>query len=165
VTAAIARSIRPHRDPGRRPVELELRHGWARPSPTISPTPIICIWAEPRARPPFSAISTSPTSTTCRCSPGRDGELTDEWNEPSVGCRRHTHRLGVWTYKNLDTPSTGLDPAPEGWSEIVASPTQGRQPSAAVIDRAFAQYLDGIRFKNGEVAGVTWRRSGLKSAP
>jgi len=36
---------------------------------------------------------------------------------------------------------------------------KGDKPSAAVIDRAIAQYLDGIRFKNGESAGVTWRRS------
>jgi endoglucanase len=99
---------------------------------------------------------------------GETGELTDEWNE-RFRRLQETHGIGwaFWTYKNLDTPSTVVSiPRPEGWSEIVAfADGKGDKPSAALIDRAIAQYLDGIRFKNGEIRWSYLASLGLKSAP
>lgn len=100
---------------------------------------------------------------------GETGELTDEWN---TRFRRlhETHGIGwaFWTYKNLDTPSTVISiPRPDGWTEIVAF-ADGKQkdkPDEAVIDRAIAQYLDGIRFRNGVVRWSYLESLGLKSAP
>jgi hypothetical protein len=100
---------------------------------------------------------------------GETGELTDEWNE---GFRKLNEAHGIgwafWTYKNLDTPSTVVSiPRPDGWSEIVAFADGTRQdkPAAAVIDRAIAQYLDGIKFKNGVIRWSYLASLGLKSAP
>jgi endoglucanase len=100
---------------------------------------------------------------------GETGELTDEWNE-RFRKLNETHGIGwaFWTYKNLDTPSTVVSiPRPEGWSEIVAFADGKRRdrPPPALIDRAIAQYLDGIRFRNGEVRWSYLASLGLKSAP
>jgi endoglucanase len=100
---------------------------------------------------------------------GETGELTDEWNERFR--RLHeAHGIGwsFWTYKNLDTPSTVISiPLPEGWKEIVAFADGERKdkPAEALIDRAIAQYLDGIRFRNGVVQWSYLESLGLKSAP
>jgi hypothetical protein len=57
-------------------------------------------------------------------------------------------------------------PHPEGWNDIVAfADGKGEKPSAAVIDRAIAQYLDGIRFRNGVVRWTYLASLGLKSPP
>jgi endoglucanase len=100
---------------------------------------------------------------------GETGELTDEWNERF---RKLNEKNGIgwafWTYKNLDTPSTVVSiPRPDGWSEIVAfaDGTRKDKPAAAVIDRAIAQYLDGIKFKNGEIRWSYLASLGLKAAP
>ncbi|MGH8429579.1 MAG: glycoside hydrolase family 5 protein, partial [Solimonas sp.] len=96
---------------------------------------------------------------------GETGELTDEWNERFRKLNEE-HGIGwaFWTYKNLDTPSTVVSiPRPDGWSEIVAfADGKGGKPSATVIDRAIAQYLDGIRFKNGVVRWSYLASLGLK---
>jgi endoglucanase len=100
---------------------------------------------------------------------GETGELTDEWNARFRKLQEE-HGIGwaFWTYKNLDTPSTVISiPRPEGWSEIVAfaDGTRKDKPDAAVIDRAIAQYLDGIRFRNGVVRWSYLESLGLKGAP
>ena len=99
---------------------------------------------------------------------GETGELTDDWNE-RFRKLQEAHGIGwaFWTYKNLDTPSTVVSiPLPDGWSEIVAfaDGTRKDKPAAAVIDRAIAQYLDGIRFRNGVVRWSYLASLGLKSA-
>ncbi len=100
---------------------------------------------------------------------GETGELTDEWNERFR--RLHeTHGIGwsFWTFKNLDTPSTIVSiPRPQGWAEIVAYADGKRtdKPSAEVINRAVAEYLDGIRFRNGTIRWSYLASLGLKSAP
>jgi aryl-phospho-beta-D-glucosidase BglC (GH1 family) len=99
---------------------------------------------------------------------GETGELTDEWN---ARFRKLHETFGIgwsfWTYKNLDTPSTVVSiPRPDGWNEIVAfADGKGDKPAEAVIDRAIAQYLDGIRFRNGVVRWSYLESLGLKSAP
>jgi hypothetical protein len=100
---------------------------------------------------------------------GETGELTDEWN---ARFRRLHEAHGVgwafWTYKNLDTPSTVVStPRPDGWNEIVAFADGKRtdKPPEALIDRAVAQYLDGIKFRNGVVRWGYLASLGLKSAP
>lgn len=100
---------------------------------------------------------------------GETGELTDEWN---AGFRKlhETHGIGwsFWTYKNLDTPSTVVSiPRPAGWNEIVAFADGQRpdKPDAALIDRAIAGYLDGIRFRNGVVRWSYLESLGLKGMP
>ena len=100
---------------------------------------------------------------------GETGELTDEWNERFR--RLHeTHGIGwsFWTYKNLDTPSTVVSiPRPAGWAEIVAY-ADGRRmdrPPDEVVNRAVAEYLNGIRFQNGVVRWGYLASLGLKSAP
>ena len=100
---------------------------------------------------------------------GETGELTDEWNE-RFRKLQEAHNIGwaFWTYKNLDTPSTVVSiPLPDGWSEIVAFADGRRKdkPAAAVIDRAIAQYLDGIRFRNGVIRWSYLASLGLKGAP
>jgi len=100
---------------------------------------------------------------------GETGELTDEWNERFRKLNEE-HGIGwaFWTYKNLDTPSTVVSIAkPEGWDQIVAF-ADGRtseKPSDAVIDRAIAQYLEAMRFKNGEIRWSYLASLGLKGAP
>ncbi|TAJ87906.1 MAG: glycoside hydrolase family 5 protein [Reyranella sp.] len=100
---------------------------------------------------------------------GETGELTDEWNEQFR--RLHeAHGIGwsFWTYKNLDTPSTVVSiPRPEGWKEIVAyaDGVTKEKPSAELIDRAVAQYLEGIRFRNGTVRWSYLASLGLKGEP
>jgi endoglucanase len=96
---------------------------------------------------------------------GETGELTDEWN---ARFRRLHEEHGIgwsfWTYKNLDTPSTVVSiPRPEEWSRIVAfADGKGPKPPPEVIDRAVAQYLDGIRFANGTVRWSYLESLGLK---
>jgi endoglucanase len=100
---------------------------------------------------------------------GETGELTDAWNE---GFRKlhEAHGIGwaFWTYKNLDTPSTVVSIArPEGWSEIAAY-ADGRRadrPSDALIAKAIAQYLDGMRLANATVRWSYLASLGLKGAP
>ena len=100
---------------------------------------------------------------------GETGELTDEWNERFR--RLHeTHGIGwsFWTYKNLDTHSTVVSiPRPEGWAEIVAY-ADGRRadrPPSGLTDRAIAEYLEGIRFRNGVVRWSYLASLGLKGGP
>jgi hypothetical protein len=100
---------------------------------------------------------------------GETGELTDEWNA-RFRKLNETHGIGwsFWTYKNLDTPSTVISiPRPDGWNEIVAFADGKRaaKPDATLIDRAIAEYLDGIRFRNGVVRWSYLESLGLKSAP
>ena len=133
----------------------ELRHDAARPSPTISPTPIIISGAS-TTRDAIQRYLNFANRYNVPLIVGETGELTDEWN---ANFRKLNETNGIgwafWTYKNLDTPSTVVSiPRPDGWSEIVAfaDGTRKDKPADAVIDRAFAQYLDGIKFKNGEIA-------------
>ncbi|GEP58365.1 hypothetical protein RSO01_55310 [Reyranella soli] len=100
---------------------------------------------------------------------GETGELTDEWNA-RFRKLHETHGIGwsFWTYKNLDTPSTVVSiPRPDGWNEIVAFADGKRttKPDATLIDRAIAEYLDGIRFRNGMVRWSYLESLGLKGAP
>jgi endoglucanase len=56
---------------------------------------------------------------------------------------------------------------PDGWDEIVAF-ADGRKrdkPSDALIARAMAQYLDGMRLANAEVRWSYLASLGLRSAP
>ncbi len=100
---------------------------------------------------------------------GETGELTDDWN---AGFRKLHERHGIgwsfWTYKNLDTPSTVVSiPRPDGWTEIVAF-ADGRtktKPADALIDKAMAQYLDGVRLSNATVRWSYLASLGLRSAP
>ena len=100
---------------------------------------------------------------------GEAGEFTDEWNDEFR--RLHeSHGIGwaFWSYKNLDTTSTVVSiPLPDGWSEIVAfvDGIRPERPSQAVIDRAIAGYLDGIRFRNGVIRWSYLKSLGLKDAP
>lgn len=100
---------------------------------------------------------------------GETGELTDEWN---AGFRKLHEAHGVgwsfWTYKNLDTPSTIVSiPRPEGWNDIVAFADRRTtvKPPQALIDRAMAQYLDGILLRNATVRWSYLASLGLKGAP
>jgi endoglucanase len=100
---------------------------------------------------------------------GETGELSDEWNE-RFRRLQEAHGIGwaFWTYKNLDTPSTVVSiPLPAGWAEIAAfaDGTRRDRPAAAVIDRAIAQYLDGIKFRNGVIRWSYLASLGLKAAP
>jgi hypothetical protein len=100
---------------------------------------------------------------------GETGELTDRWNE---GFRKlhEAHDIGwaFWTYKNLDSPSTVVSiPRPEGWNEIVAFADGKRRdrPSAPVIDRAIAQYFDGMSLAKATIRWSYLASLGLKSGP
>jgi endoglucanase len=100
---------------------------------------------------------------------GETGELTDEWNE-RFRTLHELHGIGwsFWTYKNLDTPSTVVSiPRPSGWDQIVAF-ADGRRtdrPPPDLIDRAVAQYLDGIKFRNGTIRWSYLASLGLKRDP
>ena len=100
---------------------------------------------------------------------GETGELTDDWN---AGFRalHEAHGIGwsFWTYKNLDSPSTVVSvPRPEGWNEIVAyaDGTRADRPPDSLIERATAQYLEGIVFRNAAVRWSYLASLGLKVAP
>jgi hypothetical protein len=99
---------------------------------------------------------------------GETGELTDDWN---AGFRKlhEAHDIGwsFWTYKNLDSPSTVVSiPRPVGWDEIVAfADGRGPRPSDALIEKAMAQYLDGMVAKNANVRWSYLASLGLKGAP
>ncbi len=100
---------------------------------------------------------------------GETGELTDEWNA-RFRTLHEAHGIGwaFWTYKNLDTPSTIVSiPRPDGWNEIVAfaDGKRANKPDVALVDRAIAEYLDGIRFRNGVVRWSYLESLGLKGAP
>jgi len=100
---------------------------------------------------------------------GETGELTDEWNA-RFRKLNETHGIGwsFWTYKNLDTPSTVVSiPRPDGWKEIAAfaDGTRTDKPDQALIDRAIADYLDGIRFRNGVVRSSYLESLGLRGSP
>jgi hypothetical protein len=100
---------------------------------------------------------------------GETGELTDEWNA-EFRKLHEAHGIGwsFWTYKNLDTSSTVVSiKRPEHWDEIAAY-ADGRadvKPPDAVIERAMAQYLDGVRLPNATVRWSYLASLGLKSAP
>src|SRR6185437_14295922 len=100
---------------------------------------------------------------------GETGELTDEWNA-AFRKLHEAHGIGwsFWTYKNLDTSSTVVSiPRPEHWDEIAAF-ADGRteqRPPADVIDRAIAEYLEGIHLTNATVRWSYLASLGLKSAP
>ena len=100
---------------------------------------------------------------------GETGELTDAWNE---GFRKLHEEHGIgwafWTYKNLDTPSTVVSiRRPDGWNEIVAFADGLRRdrPSLQLIDRAIAQYLDGLPFAKGDIRWSYLESLGLKGSP
>lgn len=100
---------------------------------------------------------------------GETGELTDQWNA-EFRKLHEAHGIGwsFWTYKNLDTPSTVVSiPRPQGWNEIVAfaDGKQATKPPAETIDRAIAQYLEGIKFRNGVVRWSYLESLRLKAAP
>ncbi|MFO1080302.1 MAG: glycoside hydrolase family 5 protein [Reyranellaceae bacterium] len=89
---------------------------------------------------------------------GETGEFTDDWHE-AFRKLHELHGIGwaFWAYKNLDTPSTVVSiPRPEGWHEIVAFADGQRpdRPPAALVERAIAQYLDGLQLARGD---VRWR--------
>jgi endoglucanase len=98
---------------------------------------------------------------------GETGELTDEWNA-RFRKLHDTHGIGwsFWTYKNLDTPSTIVSiPRPEGWNDIVAFADRRTtvKPPDALIDRAMAQYLDGMLLRNATVRWSYLESLGLKT--
>jgi endoglucanase len=100
---------------------------------------------------------------------GETGELTDEWNE-RFRTLHELHGIGwsFWTYKNLDTSSTVVSISrPDGWDQIVAYADGKRvdKPPQALIDRAVAQYLDGIKFRNGTVRWSYLASLGLRGHP
>ena len=100
---------------------------------------------------------------------GETGELTDEWNE-RFRTLHELHGIGwsFWTYKNLDTSSTVVSISrPDGWDQIVAYADGRRQdkPAPELIDRAVAQYLDGIKFRNGTIRWSYLASLGLKDRP
>ncbi|MBN9090149.1 MAG: glycoside hydrolase family 5 protein [Reyranella sp.] len=100
---------------------------------------------------------------------GETGELTDDWNA-EFRTLHETHGIGwsFWTYKNLDTPSTVVSiKRPDGWNEIVAfadGRTQAKPPDA-LIEKAMAQYLDGLPFARTTVRWSYLASLGLKAAP
>jgi aryl-phospho-beta-D-glucosidase BglC (GH1 family) len=100
---------------------------------------------------------------------GETGELTDEWNA-EFRKLHEAHGIGwsFWTYKNLDTSSTVVSiKRPEHWDDIAAY-ADGRtdvKPPDAVIERAMAQYLEGVRLPNADVRWSYLASLGLKSAP
>lgn len=99
---------------------------------------------------------------------GETGELTDQWNE---GFRKlhEAHGIGwcFWTYKNLDTVSTVVSiPRPDGWDDIAAfADGRGRKPPAEVVDRATAQYLEGLALSKGTVRWSYLASLGLQGGP
>jgi endoglucanase len=100
---------------------------------------------------------------------GETGEFIDEWNE-AFRKLHEAHDIGwsFWTYKNLDTTSTVVSVRrPQGWGEIVAyaDGIAAEKPPAAVIDRAIAEYLQGIRFANATIRWSYLASLGLKAAP
>jgi hypothetical protein len=100
---------------------------------------------------------------------GETGELTDDWNA-RFRALHEAHGIGwsFWTYKNLDTPSTVVSiERPDGWTEIVAyaDGVTKTKPPDALIDKAMAQYLDGMRLTNATVRWSYLASLGLKSAP
>jgi len=100
---------------------------------------------------------------------GETGELTDEWNA-RFRTLHELHGIGwsFWTYKNLDTPSTVVSiPRPAGWDQIVAYADGKRadKPAAELVDRAVAEYLDGIKFSNGTIRWSYLASLGLKASP
>lgn len=100
---------------------------------------------------------------------GETGELSDEWNAEFRKLHEE-HGIGwsFWTYKNLDTPSTVVSiKKPDDWDDIAAY-ADGRtdaKPPDAVIERALAQYLDGVHLPNATVRWSYLASLGLKSAP
>ncbi len=100
---------------------------------------------------------------------GETGELTDEWNAEFRKLHEE-HGIGwsFWTYKNLDTSSTVVSiKRPEHWDDIAAY-ADGRtdvKPPDAMIERAMAQYLEGVRLPNADVRWSYLASLGLKSAP
>jgi endoglucanase len=100
---------------------------------------------------------------------GESGELTDEWNAGFRTLHDH-HGIGwsFWAYKNLDSASTVVSiPRPEGWSEITAF-VDGKikdRPSDPVVDKAIAQYLDGLQLAKGTVRWSYLGSLGLKNRP
>jgi hypothetical protein len=100
---------------------------------------------------------------------GETGELTDEWNA-EFRKLHEAHGIGwsFWTYKNLDTPSTVVSiKRPEGWDEIVAFADNRTRvkPSEALIDKAMAQYLDGLDLARATIRWSYLASLGLRSAP
>ncbi|SKA10446.1 Cellulase (glycosyl hydrolase family 5) [Enhydrobacter aerosaccus] len=100
---------------------------------------------------------------------GETGELTDDWNE---AFRKLHEANGIgwsfWTYKNLDTTSTVVSiPRPDGWDDIAdfADGRRSDRPAPEVVDRAIAQYLDGIQFRHGVVRWSYLASLGLKATP
>jgi hypothetical protein len=94
------------------------------------------------------------------------GELTTNGMRARRLHEAHGHRLGVLDLQPRHALTVVSIPRPDGWNEIVAfADGKGDKPSATVIDRAMAQYLDGIRFRNGVVRWSYLASLGLKSAP
>jgi endoglucanase len=100
---------------------------------------------------------------------GETGELTDAWNA-EFRALHELHGIGwsFWTYKNLDTPSTVVSiTRPDGWNDIVAfaDGVTETKPSDALIEKAMAQYLAGVRLSNTTVRWSYLASLGLRSAP
>lgn len=100
---------------------------------------------------------------------GETGELTDEWN---ARFRRLHEEHGIgwsfWTYKNLDTPSTVVSiPRPDGWSELAAFADGRRRdrPAPEIVERAVAQYLDGLALRNATIRWSYLASLGLRASP
>jgi hypothetical protein len=100
---------------------------------------------------------------------GETGELTDEWNA-EFRKLHEAHGIGwsFWTYKNLDTSSTAVSiRRPDGWNEIVAF-ADGRtkvKPPDALIEKAMAQYLDGLGLSQATIRWSYLASLGLRGAP
>jgi hypothetical protein len=100
---------------------------------------------------------------------GETGELTDEWNA-EFRKLHEAHGIGwsFWTYKNLDTSSTAVSiRRPDGWNEIVAF-ADGRtqvKPPDALIEKATAQYLDGLGLSQATIRWSYLASLGLRGAP
>jgi endoglucanase len=101
------------------------------------------------------------------------GEATEDW---VVAFRRLNETNGVgwvlWTYKNMASPATIVAvKKPADWPTIADYVNRARNgadvplPPRSVAERAFADYLSAIAFRNGTIKQSYLQALGLKAPP
>ena len=159
---------RPHRDPGRRAVELELRH--VRPALRRQPRlHLSFVLGEHEAQ--FDPAPSQLLQPLQRAAVPRRDRRADRRMErrASASCTRRTASAGrsgptrTSTRPRPWSRSRGPRAGTRSWPSPTARTTT--KPSDALIDRAMAQYLDGMRLPNATVRWSYLESLGLKAAP